>query len=49
MKPRGNELQIPSYISPTQIAFSSPVQAKLMENPVLFMLRDATRHTVGEL
>ena len=48
MKPRGIELQIPNYASPTQLAFTSPIQAKLIENPALFMLRDTTRHTLGE-
>lgn len=48
MKPRGIELQIPNFASPTQIAFTSPIQAKLIENPALFKLKDSTRHTVGE-
>jgi hypothetical protein len=48
MKPRGIELQIPNYASPTQLAFTSPIQVKLIENPALFMLRNTARHTVGE-
>ncbi len=50
MKPRGIELQIPNFTGQTQLAFTSPIQAKLIENPALFTLRDTptTRHTVGE-
>ena len=50
MKSRGVELQNAIPSSPSQVGFSSPIQAKLMENPVLFMLRDTNnRQTVGEL
>lgn len=48
MKPRGIELQTSNFAGPTQLAFTSPIQAKLIENPALFMLRDTARHTVGE-
>ena len=48
MKPRGIELQIPNFTGQTQLAFTSPIQTKLIENPALFTLRDTTRHTVGE-
>lgn len=49
MKPRGIELQTPNFAGPTQLAFTSPIQAKLIKNPALFMFRDTTRHTVGEI
>ena len=48
MKPRGIELQTSNFAGPTQLAFTSPIQAKLIENPALVLLRDTVKHTVGE-